>query len=84
MKPGAQAPGETIDHLSRRQRRTSQASPQAHPQWFQEDLLALLQLLEDDEIQPRISERIGVEQIAEAHERIERGGLDGKIMYVPS
>ena len=54
-----------------------------HPAWFREDLEQLFDLLETRAIQPRIAERISFDQVAEAHRRLEAGGLDGKLVLVP-
>jgi NADPH:quinone reductase-like Zn-dependent oxidoreductase len=54
-----------------------------HPVWFQEDLERLLGLLTSHDIQPRIAERISFEQVAEAHRRLEAGGLQGKLVLCP-
>ncbi len=54
-----------------------------HPEWFIADLGVLLGLLYADKIQPRVSDRIGLDGVADAHARLERGGLDGKIVIVP-
>jgi NADPH2:quinone reductase len=55
-----------------------------HPAWFVTDLGQLLRLLKRGDVKPRIAERIGLDAVAEAHRRIERGGLDGKFVLVPN
>ncbi len=55
-----------------------------HPDWFVADLGELLDLLKRGEIKPRVAERIALEAVAAAHARIERGGLEGKIVLVPN
>jgi NADPH:quinone reductase-like Zn-dependent oxidoreductase len=55
-----------------------------HPDWFVADLDQLLGLLKRGEIKPRIADRIGLDAVAEAHTRIERGGLEGKIVLIPN
>jgi len=57
---------------------------QQHPEWFVADLGALLGMLARGEIKPRIAERISIEAVPDAHSRIERGGLDGKIILLPN
>lgn len=57
---------------------------QKHPEWFVSDLEKLLGMLKRGEIRPRITDRIGLEDVARAHTRIERGGLEGKIVLVPN
>ncbi len=54
------------------------------PDWFATDLGQLLGMLKRGEIRPRIAERIGLKGVAPAHTRIERGGLEGKIVLVPN
>lgn len=53
------------------------------PERWREDLRALLALLERGEIDPRVGERIGFEAVADAHRRLERGGVQGKIVLIP-
>lgn len=54
-----------------------------HPDWFRADLARLLELLAAGAVRPRIAGRIGFEEIADAHRRIEAGGLDGKLVLCP-
>jgi NADPH:quinone reductase-like Zn-dependent oxidoreductase len=54
-----------------------------HPAWFKEDLGRLLQLLASGEIHPRIAQRISFSEVAEAHRRLEAGGLQGKVVLCP-
>jgi len=54
-----------------------------HPAWFREDLERLFGLLAAHAIQPRVAERISFEEVAEAHRRLEAGGLDGKLVLCP-
>ena len=55
-----------------------------HPDWFLADLGTMLGLLERGEIKPRVEERIGLDAVADAHVRLERGGLEGKIVLIPN
>jgi len=55
-----------------------------HPEWFAADLGLLLGMLQRGEINPRVAERIGFDAVADAHRRIERGGLEGKIVLLPN
>ena len=55
-----------------------------HPEWFLADLGELLALASRGEIRPRVSERIGFDGVAEAHRRLERGGVKGKIVLLPN
>ena len=54
-----------------------------HPAWFREDLERLLGLLETRAIRPRVAERISFDEVAEAHRRLEAGGLEGKLVLCP-
>ena len=54
-----------------------------HPGWFREDLERLLSLLATRAIRPRVAERISFDEVAEAHRRLEAGGLDGKLVLCP-
>ena len=54
-----------------------------HPTWFKDDLARLFDLLAAHAIRPRIADRIPFEEIADAHRRVESGGLDGKIVLCP-
>ena len=55
-----------------------------HPAWFKEDLERLFALLASGAIHPRVAERIGFEEVAEAHRRLEEGGLGGKLVLCPN
>ena len=55
-----------------------------HPKWFAEDLAQLFAWLADGSIDPRVQERIDLDGIADAHRRLERGGLTGKLVIVPA
>jgi NADPH:quinone reductase-like Zn-dependent oxidoreductase len=54
-----------------------------HPAWFREDLERLFGMLADGTIRPRIAERVSFDEVAEAHRRLEAGGLDGKLVLCP-
>jgi NADPH:quinone reductase-like Zn-dependent oxidoreductase len=54
-----------------------------HPAWFREDLERLFALLATGTIRPRVAERISFDEVAEAHRRLEAGGLDGKLVLCP-
>jgi NADPH:quinone reductase len=53
-------------------------------EWFLADLAELLTLARRGAIRPRISERIGFGDVAKAHQRLERGGVEGKIVLLPN
>ncbi len=54
-----------------------------HPAWFKKDLAQLFALLASGAIRPRIAARISFDEVAEAHRRLEAGGLDGKLVLCP-
>jgi len=54
-----------------------------HPPWFREDLERLFGLLAKRAIRPRVAERIAFDRVAEAHRRLEAGGLDGRLVLCP-
>jgi NADPH:quinone reductase len=54
-----------------------------HPEWFRDDLAELLTLAQRGAILPRGAERIAFDRVAQAHQRLERGGCEGKIVLVP-
>jgi NADPH:quinone reductase-like Zn-dependent oxidoreductase len=54
-----------------------------HPAWFREDLERLFSLLATNTIRPRVAERISFDEVAEAHRRLEAGGLEGKLVLCP-
>ena len=54
-----------------------------HPAWFREDLERLFGLLASGAIRPHVAERISFDEVAEAHRRLEAGGLEGKVVLCP-
>jgi NADPH:quinone reductase-like Zn-dependent oxidoreductase len=54
-----------------------------HPAWFKEDLERLFALLAKGDIRPHVAERISFDQVADAHRRLEQGGLAGKLVLCP-
>jgi Zinc-binding dehydrogenase len=54
-----------------------------HPAWFREDLERLFALLATGTIRPRVAERISFDEVAEAHRRLEAGGLEVKLVLCP-
>jgi NADPH:quinone reductase-like Zn-dependent oxidoreductase len=54
-----------------------------HPIWFKEDLERLFGLFATGAIRPRVAERISFDEVAEAHRRLEAGGLEGKLVLCP-
>ena len=53
------------------------------PSWFREDLERLFGMLAAHTIRPRVARRISFDQVAEAHRRLEGGGLQGKLVLCP-
>lgn len=54
-----------------------------HPDWFKQDLAHLFELLRDGRIKPHVAERISFDKVADAHARLEAGGLEGKLVLCP-
>lgn len=55
----------------------------SHPAWFQEDLERLFAFLAAGTIRPRVADRVSLDEVAEAHRRLETGGLEGKLVLCP-
>ena len=49
----------------------------------QSDLERLFGLLQTGSIWPHVAERISFDEVAEAHRRLEAGGLEGKLVLCP-
>jgi NADPH2:quinone reductase len=54
------------------------------PVWFREDLAALLDLLRQDKIKPIVADRLALSEARRAHELLEKGGVTGKLVLIPS
>jgi NADPH:quinone reductase len=54
-----------------------------NPAWFQEDFLALLQLLREGKIHPVVAERLPLSEARHAHELLESSAAKGKLVLVP-
>ncbi len=52
------------------------------PAWFRQDLLALLDLLQQQKIKPLIAQRLPLIEARQAHELLGKGGVIGKIVLV--
>lgn len=50
------------------------------PEWFRQDLIALLGLLQQKKIHPLIAQRFSLAEARHAHELLGRGGVIGKIV----
>lgn len=55
-----------------------------HPEWFREDLTALLDLLITGELKPVIAERMPLEEVIRAHQQVENARVEGKIVLIPN
>jgi NADPH2:quinone reductase len=51
-----------------------------HPEYYREDMAKLLQLLEEDQIDPIIAEVVTLDQVPRIHEQLETGHLTGKVV----
>jgi NADPH2:quinone reductase len=51
-----------------------------HPDWFREDVQHLFELLGQRKIEPIIAERISLDEIVQAHEKLGHGTVIGKIV----
>jgi NADPH2:quinone reductase len=54
------------------------------PEWFREDLNALLDLLRQQKIKPLVAQRFPLSEARRAHELLEKGGVAGKIVLLCS
>ena len=54
-----------------------------HPAWFRQDLERLFGQLAAHAICPRVAKRISFEEVADAHRRLQGGGLEGKLVLCP-
>ena len=54
------------------------------PAWFREDLIALLDLLQQQKIKPLIARRFPLAEARLAQELLGKGGVTGKIVLVPN
>jgi len=50
--------------------------------WFRQDLIALLDLLQQQKIKPLIAQRLPLAEARQAHELLGKGGVTGKIVLV--
>ncbi len=54
------------------------------PAWFRQDLVALLDLLQQQKIKPLIAQRFPLAEARQAQELLGKGGVVGKIVLVPN
>jgi NADPH:quinone reductase-like Zn-dependent oxidoreductase len=59
---------------------------QAHPDGFKEDLASLFAMLAQQQLRPRIAQRIALQagEVAEAHAALETGHRIGAVVIVPT
>ena len=55
-----------------------------HPDWFRDDLTALVDLLIAGAIRPVIAARLPLDQASRAHELVERADVQGKLVLIPN
>ncbi len=55
-----------------------------HPEWFQEDLTTLLNLLAAGKLHPVIAARLPLEEVVHAHQQVERAEVQGKLILIPN
>jgi NADPH:quinone reductase-like Zn-dependent oxidoreductase len=56
------------------------AMRRTHPEWFREDLAALFDMLAAGRIDPAVAEVVPLSEVRGAHERIETGEVQGKLV----
>ena len=54
------------------------------PDWFREDLTALLGLLAAGTLRPVIAERLPLEDVVKAHQQVEHAEVQGKLVLIPN
>lgn len=60
------------------------AQARKHPDWFREDLTALLDLLAAGRIRPVIAARLPLTDVVRAHQLVERAAVQGKLVLIPN
>jgi len=55
-----------------------------HPDWFREDLTALLGLLAAGTLRPVIAKRLPLEDVVKAHQQVEHAEVQGKLVLIPN
>lgn len=56
----------------------------AHPDWYRQTLVELMDLLAAGKLKPVVAERVPLVEAARAHELLDRGGYAGKFVLVAS
>jgi NADPH:quinone reductase-like Zn-dependent oxidoreductase len=60
------------------------AHQRKHPDWFRDDLTALLDLLAAGKLRPVIAARLPLEEAVRAHEQVEQAAVQGKLVLIPN
>ena len=55
-----------------------------HPDWFRQDLMALLDLLSAGKLDPVIAERLPLDEVVRAHREVEHAEVEGKVVLIPN
>ncbi|MGZ3665138.1 MAG: medium chain dehydrogenase/reductase family protein [Ktedonobacterales bacterium] len=55
-----------------------------HPEWFREDLTALLNLLAAGRLRPVIAARLPLDEVVRAHQLVEHAEVQGKLVLIPN
>jgi NADPH:quinone reductase-like Zn-dependent oxidoreductase len=55
-----------------------------HPDWYRDDLARLFVLLAAGELKPVIAARLPLEQVVTAHQKVERGDVQGRLILIPN
>ncbi|HEX6541326.1 MAG TPA: medium chain dehydrogenase/reductase family protein [Ktedonobacterales bacterium] len=55
-----------------------------HPEWFREDLTALLNLLGAGRLRPVIAARLPLDEVVRAHQLVEHAEVQGKLVLIPN
>ena len=55
-----------------------------HPDWYRDDLACLFVLLAAGELKPVIAARLPLEQVVTAHQKVERGDVQGRLILIPN
>ncbi len=63
---------------------SSQITKKKQPEWVRRDLGVLLELLAQGKIAPIIGQRLPLEKVVVAHELLERGQVQGKLVLLPN
>jgi NADPH:quinone reductase len=55
-----------------------------HPDWYRQDLMALLDLLAAHKLDPVITERLPLDEVVRAHREVEQAAVEGKVVLIPN